>query len=61
MRQSHRSRLKFRDRTLDSQPNNLSVRVVSFQEFIGPVRRDNLGILAVLTNQQIGRSPDIKL
>jgi len=46
---------------LISQPNDLSVRVASFQEFIGPVRCDNLGILAVLTNQQIGRSPDIKL
>src|SRR5262249_7822568 len=38
VRRSHWSRLKLRDRTLNSAPNNLSVEVASFQKFIGSVR-----------------------
>jgi len=61
VRRSHGSRLKLRDRTHDSHPNKPSVQVASFQKFIGPVRRNDFCIITVLTNQQINRSPHIKL
>jgi hypothetical protein len=52
-------RLQLTDRSLDPHPHSPAVDVSAIEELISLAVRNDLGLGAVLPDQQIGRTPDI--
>src|SRR6266496_4345528 len=61
MRRPCRRGLKLGDRAPDPHPYNLPVVVTAVDHHFGALGRDNLGLGAMLTYQQIGGAPDIEV
>ena len=51
--------LKLRNRSPDPQPDTLAVMIASVEHQIGALGRDDLCVIAVLLDQQVGCSPNI--
>src|SRR5438477_13187157 len=56
-----RSRLQLSDCSPDPQPYEATFGVTAFKHQVGSLRSYDLGIFAVLLDEQIGRAPDVDI
>ena len=61
MSRSGRWRLQLDDRPPDPLPDGLPFEVAAFEHQIGTPGRCKLGIVTMLPDEQVGRSPDVEV